>query len=95
MCLRTFEVSSGEEDNEVVLGSDGSLSPVATWDVWDVGRGGVAIRLTWMRTASHINCIDSLLAGLHLPGGQSILSLTCSKFVQLVLTIDCYSQVTN
>lgn len=48
VCLRTFEVSSGEEDNEVVLGSDGSLSPVATWDVWDVGRGGVAIRLTWL-----------------------------------------------
>lgn len=48
VCLRTFEVSSGEEDNEVVLGSDRSLSPVATWDVWDVGRGGVVIRLTWL-----------------------------------------------
>lgn len=48
VCLRTFEVSSGKEDNKVVLGSDGSLSPVATWDVWRVGRGGVAIRLTWL-----------------------------------------------
>lgn len=45
VCLRTFEVSSGEEDNKVVLGSDGSLSPVATWDVWDVGWGGDSLNM--------------------------------------------------